>query len=62
MLFVIQNDETGKLVAASGYEHSYTTFLQMARTFSTREAARKEACGNETVYDVQELLRAPEVR
>jgi len=37
---------------------SYTYQLQSARVFPTREAAERERCeGNETIVDVDQILR-----
>lgn len=62
-LYVIKNLDTGKYVAiitpamiAGG---SYTTKLEEARTFTSREAAAADACENERVYEVTELLHRP---
>lgn len=62
-LFVIKNLDTNKYVAivspsaiAGG---SYTKQLEEARTFSSRAAASADACENERVYEVSELLMPP---
>ena len=62
-LFIIKNLDTDKYLAvispsaiAGG---SYTKKLEEARTFSTRSAAKADACENEQVYEVGELLTPP---
>jgi hypothetical protein len=60
-MFVIVNTETHKYVARRGSEHSYTTRLENAETFRTRDAAEKDRCpGNEIVVDVNDLLQTPQ--
>lgn len=62
-LFVIKNLDTNKYVAyitpAAIAGGSYTSRLEEARTFSSREAAKADACENERVYEVSELLMPP---
>ena len=55
--FIIQNVENAKFVAPSGSHNSYTERLENAKTFATREAAEAEACGNERIVNVEELLK-----
>lgn len=56
---IVRND--GKFVAVPGKERSYTTNLQDARTFPTRDAAFKELCvENERIEPVYGLLKKPE--
>lgn len=43
-------------VAYPGAAKSYTRSLEQARKFPTRAAAEADACGNETVYAVHDLL------
>lgn len=57
MSYVIKNIDTGKYVSAPGRKKSYTTKLEYARIFPTREAADGDKCGNETVIDVDDLIR-----
>jgi hypothetical protein len=53
---IVRND--GKFVTPPGSAGSYTVFLQLARTFPTREAAERELCPeNERVVPVEECLR-----
>ena len=60
-MFVIVNTETHKYVARRGSGNSYTTKLEQAETFRTREAADKDRCpGNEVVVDVNDLLQTPQ--
>lgn len=62
-LFVIKNLEINKylsIISPSAIANgSYTAKLEEARTFSTRAAAEKDACENERVYDVKDLLMPP---
>lgn len=44
-------------VAQPGSAKSYTGSLEDARKFSSREAAENDACGNETVRNVYDILR-----
>ena len=37
---------------------SYSPTLQCAKVYPTRDAARADACGNESVYSVAEILHA----
>lgn len=47
----------GDLYAAPpGDAHSYTTLLQKARIFRTKEDAKKEQCGNEYVVPLESEL------
>jgi hypothetical protein len=62
-LFVIKNLDTGKYLAiispsaiAGG---SYTKKLEEARTFSSMSTAKADACENERVYEISELLMPP---
>jgi hypothetical protein len=58
MYVLVRTD--GKYVAPPGQEHSYTSKLEDARIFPTRDAAEKERCvENETVRPVSELLHKP---
>lgn len=62
-LFVIKNFDNNKYVAfippVGVAGSSYTAKLEEARTFATREAAKADACENERVYEVTELLLPP---
>lgn len=57
MTYVIWNVDERKYVARAGAEHSFTSKLQDARPFKTREAAEQDACGNEQVRELSEELR-----
>ena len=61
-MFVLFRVEKGHVEFATppGSLHSYTRDLTEARTFRTRSAAVREACGNETAADIETLLRRPE--
>ncbi len=54
-MFVIRN--AGRYVARSGSASSFTWDLAKAQKFATREAAEREACGNESVVAVADMLR-----
>lgn len=56
MRYVIRRDD-GQFVTRPGSHRSYTTDLDLARTFRSREEAERELCpGNERVEDVWELF------
>ncbi len=55
-MYVIRRNEDGKFVATPGSKSSYTQFLQKARTFSTREAAAADCCGNEYAVAVADCM------
>jgi hypothetical protein len=49
MTYLLKNTETGKYVAKPGSARSYTTKVENAQTFETREQAVKDSCvENET--------------
>lgn len=50
--YVLQRIDDKKYVAPSGSRQSYTSNILKARTFSSREQAQGEACGNEYVVEV----------
>lgn len=54
--FIIRNNDTGKFVTPPGSERSYTTVLQNARVFPTREQAERDKCGNETVLPLDSMF------
>ncbi len=54
--YVIQRKEDGAFVARRGSEHSYTRRLQNARVFIWHDDALQEACGNERVLSLAEVL------
>jgi len=56
-MYVIARNEDGAFVAPPGREKSYTKKLQEARVFRTREAAQRDACGNETVHALMEVMQ-----
>ncbi len=47
--YVIICNDTQKYVASFGSERSYTSQLQKAQLFSSKEEAANHACGNEVV-------------
>jgi hypothetical protein len=55
-MYVLKRDSDGFYVATPGSVHSYTSKLEHARTFTTREEAQQDACGNEHAVPVEELL------
>lgn len=56
-MYVLKRNEDGKYVAPAGSKSSYTTKLEKARTFPTREAAERDACGNERVLALSDIMR-----
>jgi len=55
-MWVIQRSD-GSFVAKPGNRSSYTKFLQMARTYATKEAAEKDRCpGNECVVHIEDCF------
>jgi hypothetical protein len=50
--YVIRSNDTGKYVAYPGSKSSYTRDILNARRFATREDAKRDACGNETVINL----------
>jgi hypothetical protein len=56
MRFVLVKHEDGKYVSRPGSLHSYTKRLEKALVFTTRAAAEKSKCGNESVVDLDQLL------
>ena len=61
MKYVIYNDERKQYVASSsssaGDNSSYTKYLQKARTWNTREAAKFNLCpGNERVISLEDAV------
>lgn len=55
-MYVIKRDNDGKYVSRPGSEHSYTPFLQRARTFQSRASALESACENECVQSVADEM------
>lgn len=55
-MYVIKRDD-GKYVAQAGSKNSYTSSLENARTFATKEQAEQDKCGNEYIVSVYDLLR-----
>lgn len=58
-MYVIKRIEDGAYVSPAGSKCSYTLSLQLARTFVSRDAAKKECCGNEFVVRVDDEMRRP---
>ncbi|MFO0449974.1 MAG: hypothetical protein ACK52I_15150 [Pseudomonadota bacterium] len=44
-------------VAQPGSKKSYTTKLENARKFSSRESAESDACGNEAAVSMYDILQ-----
>jgi hypothetical protein len=56
--YVLQRMRDGAYVARPGSASSYTSWVERARIFPTREAAEREACvENERVVSVDEIFR-----
>lgn len=55
-MYVLVRNEDGRYVAPSGSKNSYTTKLEHAKTYRTREAAQSDACGNERAVAVSDLV------
>lgn len=54
--FVIVRED-GKYVAPPGRQHSYTSKLQHARVFASREAAERDRCPeNERIVSLDEVF------
>ena len=60
MAYVLMNLDTGKYVAPPGSRRSYTKYLERAHPYATLADAKKDACDNEKVYNVHDLV--PRVR
>lgn len=58
-MYVIRRNEDKKYVARKGSAHSYTSSLERAQTYSSREAAQGDACDNETVFSIHDLIQPP---
>lgn len=57
--WVLMRDD-GKFVTTPGSEKSYTSYLQYARTYRTREKALKDCCiENEKPVKVSNILQVP---
>jgi len=50
MVYVIKRTSDGKYVARPGSERSYTSDRQQAAEYSTEAEARRNACGNESIW------------
>lgn len=64
-LYVIQRNYEGAgiggdFVIRPGCAYSYTRDLREAWTFSNREAAQRQCCGNEHAVAVESLLQSPD--
>lgn len=58
-LYVLMRVPDGAYVAPPGSVSSYTKSFASARTFETKDAAEREACGNERAVRVTEILQRP---
>lgn len=54
--YVVINSDTGKYVSRPGSARSYTTRLENARIFDTREQAERDKCGNEYIVPLSYVL------
>lgn len=53
MAWFLRRVEDGRYVTPPGQAKSYTADVMRARRFPTREAAEREACGNERAQEVR---------
>lgn len=54
--YVLRRHGDGAYVRPPGSPGSYTNRIEFARIFPSREAAAKDACGNESAVAVDEVL------
>jgi len=54
--WVIIRNEDGKYVNQPGSHTSYVSSILSARKFDSKEDAKRDACGNETVIPVSDVL------
>lgn len=54
-MFVILNH--GRFVAKPGRKSSYCRRIEDAQTFKTREEAERNKCGNESIQDLNAVIR-----
>ena len=59
-MYVLIRNKDGKFVARPGSKKSYTSSLQNARQFATREDAERDRCGNERTVRTEDLLHKPD--
>ena len=45
---LVKKEQPNLMVAISGHDKSHTTSIRFAKRFLTKEAAEKDACGNES--------------
>lgn len=50
MVYVIKRDSDGKYVSRPGSARSYTPDREQAAEYSTEAEAKRNACGNESVW------------
>lgn len=55
-MYVIKNNETSRYVSWPGSRKSYTSRLEYARVFKTKDAAKQDCCGNETAVLMSDLI------
>lgn len=56
MAYILRRNEDRKYVATPGSRQSYTRNIEKARRFPSRQAAESDACGNESVIDLTDIL------
>ena len=56
-MYVLKRNEDGAYVSKPGSHNSYTTRLENAQVFDTKEKAEGNACGNEHAMSVDNILR-----
>ncbi len=59
MRYVIVRNSDHYYATPPGFAHSYAETLQHARIFTSREAAEKERCGDETIRLLADELQEP---
>jgi len=56
-MYVLRRTKDGKYVANPGSQKSYTSKIEYARQYPTREAADGDKCGNEYAVETRSLLQ-----
>ncbi len=59
-MYILQRNHDGAFVSSADINPtggSYTRVLQYAKVYRTREAALRDACGNESVRAVSDIMQ-----